>query len=121
MSGGAWLPDRLPPPPKLVGRGFYREVLCRIAEETFAVLYSDAYSRPNSPVNVLVCAEILKSGLVLSEETLGILGPAWMVPDLDRSWADAAEREVILNLARLTENEPVLGPRLLGVGRKPKR
>lgn len=62
-------------------------------------------------------AEIQKSGLNY-ETTLGILGPAWMVPDLDKSWQDATEREVILDIARLTENEPVLGPRLMSVARK---
>jgi SAM-dependent methyltransferase len=52
------------------------------------------------------------------EATLGILGPAWMVPDLDASWADPAQREVILDIARLTESEPILGPRLMAVARK---
>ncbi len=53
------------------------------------------------------------------EATLGILGPAWMVPDLDKSWQDESRREVLLDIARLTEREPVLGPRLMAVGRKP--
>jgi SAM-dependent methyltransferase len=63
-------------------------------------------------------AELQDGGLV-HERTLGILGPAWMVPDLDASWKDQAQREVILDIARLTENEPVLGPRLMAVARKP--
>ncbi|MBN2003601.1 MAG: methyltransferase domain-containing protein [Anaerolineae bacterium] len=63
-------------------------------------------------------AEIRKSGLD-HETILGILGPAWLVPDLDKSWQDPAEREVILDIARLTENEPALGPRLMAVARKP--
>jgi hypothetical protein len=42
-----------------------------------------------------------------------------MVPDLDESWQDAAQRQVLLDIARLTENEPVLGPRLMAVARKP--
>ncbi len=61
----------------------------------------------------------LQAGGLIHEATLGILGPAWMVPDLDASWQDAAQREVILEIARLTESEPVLGPRLLAVARKP--
>ncbi len=64
-----------------------------------------------------LAAELAEGGLV-HEGTLGILGPAWMVPDLDASWADEGQREAILQIARLTENEPVLGPRLMGVGRK---
>jgi ubiquinone/menaquinone biosynthesis C-methylase UbiE len=61
--------------------------------------------------------EIEEGGLA-HEKTLGILGPAWMVPDLDGSWQDETQREVILQIARLTENEAVLGPRLLAVARK---
>ncbi len=63
-------------------------------------------------------AELQAAGLI-HEQTLGILGPAWMVPDLDASWQDEAQREVILEIARLTENEPALGPRLMAVARKP--
>lgn len=62
-------------------------------------------------------AEITESDMT-HEATLGILGPAWLVPDLDASWQDPAQREVILDIARLTEREPVLGPRLLAIGRK---
>jgi len=63
-------------------------------------------------------AELEDAGLV-HDRTLGILGPSWMVPDLDASWQDEAQRETILDIARLTEAEPVLGPRLMAVARKP--
>jgi hypothetical protein len=43
-----------------------------------------------------------------------------MVPNLDDSWQDEVRREVMLDIARLTENEPVLGPRLMAVARKPQ-
>jgi len=49
---------------------FYREVFCRIDEEKFAVLYSDAPSRPNIAVNLLVGMEIHKAGRGLSDEEL---------------------------------------------------
>jgi SAM-dependent methyltransferase len=62
-------------------------------------------------------SEIQEAGLT-HEITLGILGPAWMVPDLDKSWQDPVQRQVILEISRLTENEPVLGPRLMAVGHK---
>ena len=62
-------------------------------------------------------AEIQEGGLI-HETTLGILGPAWMVPDLDASWKDAAQRETILEIARMAEHEPVLGPRLMAVARR---
>lgn len=38
---------------------FYRLVFCKIKEQDFAVLYSDAYSRPNAAVNSLVASIIL--------------------------------------------------------------
>ena len=42
---------------------FYREVFSQIPEELFAPLYSaDEASRPNTPVNILMGVEILKSG-----------------------------------------------------------
>lgn len=49
---------------------FYREVFCRIDEKLFAPLYSEKDSRPNVPVNILVGAEILKSGFGWSDEEL---------------------------------------------------
>jgi hypothetical protein len=61
----------------------------------------------------------LEEGGFIHEATLGIIGPAWQVPDLAASWQDPAQRAVLLDLARLTEHEPVLGPRLMAVGRKP--
>ncbi|HVP12384.1 MAG TPA: methyltransferase domain-containing protein [Phycisphaerae bacterium] len=63
-------------------------------------------------------AELREAGLI-HEDTLGILGPAWQVPDLDASWADETRRNVILEIARMTEHEPVLGPRLMAVARRP--
>ncbi len=49
---------------------FYREIFVRIDEKVFAVLYSDEASRPNTPVNVLVGLEILKSGFGWSDEEM---------------------------------------------------
>ena len=49
---------------------FYREVFCRIDESLFTVLFSDEPSRPNSPINILVGAETLKSGFGWSDEEL---------------------------------------------------
>lgn len=52
------------------------------------------------------------------ERALGVIGPAWLAPDLAASWADAAQREALMQIARLKEREPALGPRLLAVGEK---
>jgi ubiquinone/menaquinone biosynthesis C-methylase UbiE len=53
------------------------------------------------------------------ETALGVVGPTWLVPDIDTAWGEQAKRGHILELARLLENEPVLGPRMIAVGRKP--
>lgn len=55
------------------------------------------------------------------DKVLGIIGPAWMVPDIDTAWDEPAKRESILEMACLLENEPVLGPRLIAVAHKPSR
>lgn len=39
---------------------FYKLIFCNIDEKQFSVLYSDKKSRPNSPVNVMLSALILK-------------------------------------------------------------
>lgn len=39
---------------------FYQNVFCQINEEEFSVLFSDDYSRPNSPINSMVSSLILR-------------------------------------------------------------
>ena len=69
IDGLEWLPGKLRQRLRQSWAGvFYREVLCRIDEELFAELYSDAASRPNAPINILVGFEILKSGFGWSDE-----------------------------------------------------
>jgi hypothetical protein len=58
-----------------------------------------------------------KAGLI-HEATLGIVGPVWLVPNLDESWADEEKRKTIMEVSRLVEEESVLGPRIMVVGRK---
>ena len=53
------------------------------------------------------------------EALLGVIGPAWLVPEIDTAWRDSTKRACMIEMARMLENEPVLGPRILGVGRKP--
>ena len=47
---------------------FRDEVFPYIDEKPFSVLYSDAYSRPNTPVNVIVGALLIKEMLHLSDD-----------------------------------------------------
>ena len=69
IDGLEWLPGKLSQRLRESWAGvFYTEVLCRIDEELFAELYSNAASRPNAPINVLVGFEILKSGFGWSDE-----------------------------------------------------
>jgi ubiquinone/menaquinone biosynthesis C-methylase UbiE len=64
-----------------------------------------------------LAAEVTEAGLA-HERTLGVLGPAWLVPDLDACWADGRKRRRLMEVARLLEGEGVLGPRLMAVGWK---
>lgn len=49
---------------------FYRQCFSRIDERPFAVLFSEGYSRPNTPVNVLLGLEALKAGFGWSDESM---------------------------------------------------
>jgi hypothetical protein len=61
--------------------------------------------------------EVEESGLTV-DKILGVLGPAWMAKDFEIYWHDVEKRETILEIARLTENQPELGPRIMAVARK---
>lgn len=61
--------------------------------------------------------EVEEAGLSVSN-VLGVLGPAWMAKDFAENWQIENRREAILEIARLTENQPELGPRTLIVARK---
>lgn len=63
-----------------------------------------------------LAAEVTEVGLV-HEGTLGVLGPAWLVPDLNACWDDVGKRQRLMEVARLLEGEAVLSPRLMAVGR----
>jgi ubiquinone/menaquinone biosynthesis C-methylase UbiE len=52
-------------------------------------------------------SEVSEAGFDLVE-LLGVEGPAWLLPDLERRWADAEERERLLQAARAVEREPTL-------------
>jgi SAM-dependent methyltransferase len=65
--------------------------------------------------------EVTDAGFDLVD-LLGVEGPAWLLPDLERRWADEAERERLLETARAVEREPTLlgiHPHLLAVARRP--
>ena len=65
-------------------------------------------------------SEVSEAGFNLVE-LLGVEGPAWLLPDLERRWADGEERERLLQAARAVEREPTLlgiHPHLLAVARR---
>jgi ubiquinone/menaquinone biosynthesis C-methylase UbiE len=54
------------------------------------------------------------------ELTLGIQGPGWLVPDLERHLDEPHQREVLLQIARLVERDPAHSPHMVAVARKPR-
>jgi ubiquinone/menaquinone biosynthesis C-methylase UbiE len=54
-------------------------------------------------------------------ELYGLEGPAWLLPDFERKWSDAAMRAKLLSIVRAVETEPALlgqSAHLLAVARK---
>ncbi len=51
-------------------KDFYNDIFLAINEDRFSVLYSDNYSRPNKPVNILVSLLILKELHSLTDDQL---------------------------------------------------
>ena len=66
-------------------------------------------------------AEVAEAGLELLD-LLGVEGPGWLLPDLDRRWEDPVERGHLLEAARAVEHDPTLlglHAHLLAVARRP--
>jgi len=65
-------------------------------------------------------SEVILAGFDLLD-LLGVEGPAWLLPGLERRWAGEDERERLLETARAVEREPTLlgiHPHLLAVARR---
>lgn len=82
------------------------------AHGAWANLFSTAHLHHPSAL----AAELEAAGFAC-ESILGIHGPGWMVPDFAECWSDPIRREVILQIARMTETEPVLSPHMIAVAR----
>jgi ubiquinone/menaquinone biosynthesis C-methylase UbiE len=66
-------------------------------------------------------AEIAKAGFV-HEETLAVQGMGWLVPDFEEIWGAAEQREILLQIIRVMEKDPValgMSPHLMAVAHKP--
>ena len=55
---------------KSFAESFYTDIFLKVNEDRFTVLYSETFSRPNKPVNILVSLLILKELHNLSDEEL---------------------------------------------------
>ena len=62
-------------------------------------------------------AELSSAGFEC-EPCLGVVGPAWQVPDLNEAWTDVRKRDTLLSLARELERECILSPQLFCAARK---
>jgi ubiquinone/menaquinone biosynthesis C-methylase UbiE len=62
-----------------------------------------------------LAAELETAGFRL-ERTIGVVGPAWLVRDAARCVTDAAQLARLLEIARLTESDPVLSSGVVCVG-----
>ena len=49
-------------------------------------------------------AEIDSAGFA-DTDVRGVIGPAWLIPDLDEMWKDEKKRESIMRIVRLCEKE----------------
>jgi len=54
-----------------------------------------------------LAAELAEAGFA-SPDVRGVVGPAWLAPDLDAQWSDPARREALLQTVRMTERESLL-------------
>lgn len=62
-------------------------------------------------------AEFIDSGLVV-ENSFGVLGQAWETPNLETVILDSEKKDRLLQVAEMMEGYPMLGSKILTVGRK---
>ena len=84
---------------------FRDEIFPYIDEELFRVLYSDAYSRPNTPANVVFGAMLLKEIFHLSDDEVVYR----LMFDVSFQYALQADRAQRLRLAGLPSHDELQG------------
>jgi SAM-dependent methyltransferase len=62
-------------------------------------------------------AEITAAHLAC-QQILAVQGPAWMVPEFEARWREPDQRAVLLQIARMSERDPVLSPHMVAIARK---
>jgi ubiquinone/menaquinone biosynthesis C-methylase UbiE len=63
-------------------------------------------------------AELDESGLQV-DEIVGIQGPGWIVPDFEENLRVPERLEVLVDIARRMEKDPLLSPHMLAFARRP--
>ena len=59
--------------------------------------------------------EVATSGFAV-DAILGVTGPGWLLKGDERGWEDPRSRERLLEIARLVERDPLIGPDIRAVG-----
>ena len=63
-------------------------------------------------------AELDEGGMLL-DEIVGIQGPGWIVPDFEANLKSAERLDILVEIARRMEKDPVVSPHMLAVARRP--
>jgi ubiquinone/menaquinone biosynthesis C-methylase UbiE len=63
-------------------------------------------------------AELDEAGMLL-DEIVGIQGPGWIVPDFEANLKSAERLDILVEIARRMEKDPVVSPHMLAVARRP--
>jgi hypothetical protein len=63
-------------------------------------------------------AELVDAGM-LPDEIVGIQGPGWIVPDFEENLKAPERLEVLVEIARRMEKDPLLSPHMLAFARRP--
>jgi ubiquinone/menaquinone biosynthesis C-methylase UbiE len=63
-------------------------------------------------------AELAEAGMLL-DEIVGIQGPGWIVPDFEENLKLPKRLDVLVDIARRMEKDPLLSPHMLAFARRP--
>lgn len=67
-----------------------------------------------------LAAEVAAVGFDVTD-VLGVTGPGWLLKGGGGGWEDPRSRERLLEIARLVEGDPIIGPDILAVGLRARR
>ena len=78
------------------------------------------YLEPVSWDDVGVVREVLEEGINLDPrlESTWERASEWLAPDFEQCWDDPSKRDVLMQIARLVEHDPIHSPHMVAVARK---